>query len=604
MSHRPVPLHRSLLVRLLTTSMLIAVCAIAATAWLTMQITKRAVTGEQSRTLSADTDVYDTMIAYAATHHSWDDVSVTVRRLAELTGRRIVLTTMDRKPIAGSTADAAIVSAVPTATVDPLYLDAGLARDSRGRIDPRAVGPYRLTEAERQSLRRIAGDQVDCLRTKTIHAEVVETPSGRPTVRVVSGDIYGTPLSSCSPGDLLAPVHSEEQPLLELTNLVNQCSGLDVGAGGDEGAAPRGRPASGISLTPMFTLQYGGTPLDPEREAMARRCVEDSRRKQLQPFVAPPALLFVTGPAAAPAPAVNLSPANTLRIVGTTAVVLMLAFVVTVLVGVRLVRPLRLLTDAARQPADGQERVSVTTRDEIGYLATAFNDLSERRRALEQQRKAMVNDIAHELRTPLTNIRTWLEAARDGVTDVDSEALDLLVEESILLHHVVDDLRDIAAADAGNLRIHPEPTFVKDVLGQVLDAHRGAAEAAGVRLDLVGDADPEVIVDPVRLRQIVGNLVSNAIRYTPTGGSVTVRIELRGQRLAIEVTDTGTGISAADLPKVFDRFWRTDRSRSRATGGSGLGLPIARQLARAHGGDITAASRPDDGSTFTVDLPT
>ncbi len=602
---RSVPLHRSLLVRLLATSMLIALGAIVATAWLTVQITKRAVTGEQSRTLSADTDVYDDMIAYAATHPTWDDVNVTVRRLAQLTGRRIVLTTVERQPIAAAAADAAdtaLVSAVPTATVNPLYLDAALARDSGGRIDPRAVGPYRLTEAERRSLRRIAGDQVDCLGRNQIHAEIVETPSGRPTVRPVSGDIYGTSSASCSPGDLLAPVNSEKQPLLGLANLVSQCIGQDIDI--PMAAKPDAHPASGLYLTPMFTLQYQRAPLDPEQETMARRCIEDSRRKQLQPFVAPPALLFVTGPAPAPAPAVNLSPANTLRIVGTTTVVLVLAFVATIVVGVRLVRPLRRLTEAARQPADRQQRVPVTTRDEIGYLATAFNDLAERRRALEQQRNAMVSDIAHELRTPLTNIRFWLEAARDGVTDVDPEVLDLLVEESILLHHVIDDLRDIAAADAGNLRIHPEPTFVRDVLGQVLDAHRGAAEAAGVRLDLAGDADPEANVDQVRLRQIVGNLVSNAIRYTPAGGSVTVRVELRGQRLAIEVTDTGSGIAAADLPKVFDRFWRADRSRSRATGGSGLGLPIARQFARAHDGDITVASRAGHGSTFTVDLPT
>ena len=139
-------------------------------------------------------------------------------------------------------------------------------------------------------------------------------------------------------------------------------------------------------------------------------CVADSRRAQLRPYVAPPALLFVTGRAVA-APAVDLSPANRLRIAGTTAIILVLAIIATVVVGLRLVRPLRLLTVAARQPVDRQGPVPVTTRDEIGYLATALNDLAARREALEQQRKAMVGDIAHELRTPLTNIRTWLETA-------------------------------------------------------------------------------------------------------------------------------------------------------------------------------------------------
>jgi two-component system, OmpR family, sensor histidine kinase BaeS len=529
-------------------------------------------------------------------------VNITVRRLAELTGRRIVLTTIDRQPIATSAADAAEVanvSAVPTATVNPLYLDAALARTSAGRIDPRAVGPYRLTEAERQSLRQIADDQIACLSALRITAEIVETPSGRPTVRPVSGDIYGTAFVKCDPDALLAPVNTEKQPLLELTNLVRKC----LGDKGLPSPVRAGAPAAGISLTPTFTVLYSPATLNQKREAMTE-CLEDSRRTQLQPFVAPPALLFVAGPAPAAAPTVNLSSANTLRILATTSVILVLAFAATTVVGLRLVRPLRRLTDAARQPADRQQRVPVVAGDEIGYLAAAFNDLSDRRRALEQQRNAMVSDIGHELRTPLTNIRFWLEAARDGITEVDSDVLDRLVEESILLQHVVDDLRDIAAAEAGTLRVHPEATFVRDVLGQVLEAHGKAAEAAGVRLDLAGDADPEAVVDPVRLRQIVGNLVSNAIRHTPAGGSVTVRFDVRPQYLAIEVTDTGTGIAEDDLPKVFDRFWRADRSRSRATGGSGLGLPIARQLARAHGGDITVASGPGEGSTFTVHLPT
>jgi two-component system sensor histidine kinase BaeS len=334
-----------------------------------------------------------------------------------------------------------------------------------------------------------------------------------------------------------------------------------------------------------------------------RSCIEESRREQLRPFVAAPALLFVTGPPTVTTSTVNLSPANALRIVGTTAIVLLLAFAATVLVGVRLVRPLRALTDAAHLPVDRQRPVPVTTRDEIGHLATAFNDLSARRQDLERQRKAMVGDIAHELRTPLTNIRTWLEAARDGVTPVDAPFLDLLVEESVLLHHVIDDLRDLAAADAGQLPVHPEPTFVADTLAQVLDAHRGAAEARGVRLAAVDDADPEVFVDAVRLRQLVGNLVSNAIRHTPPGGAVTVTTHLRDGRLVIDVSDTGTGIAAADLPKVFDRFWRADASRSRESGGSGLGLAIARQIARAHGGEVRVASEVGHGSTFTVDLP-
>jgi two-component system sensor histidine kinase BaeS len=215
----------------------------------------------------------------------------------------------------------------------------------------------------------------------------------------------------------------------------------------------------------------------------------------------------------------------------------------------------------------------------------------------------MVSDVAHELRTPLTNIRSWLEAAQDGLAPADPQLLTLLLEEAVLLQHIIDDLRDLAAADAGNLRVHPEPAQLADLLAQVADAHRSAAETAGVRLRTEVHGDPEAVVDPVRLRQMVGNLVANAVRHTPAGGAVTVSAGYDHNGLVIAVRDTGVGIAEADLPRIFDRFWRADTSRTRATGGSGLGLSIARKLAEAHGGDITVASRPGAGTVFTVRLP-
>jgi two-component system, OmpR family, sensor histidine kinase BaeS len=585
---RAVPLHRSLLVRLLATSMLIAVCAVAATAWLTVQLTKRAVTQEQSRTLASDTDVYNAIIGYAAGHDDWAGAEELVRRQADLTGTRIALTTPDRELIAASSpdaADAVAASDVPTATVDPLALDRGIVRDTGGRIHPDVVGPYRLTDAERQKLHRLADLEVDCLREQNLAAEVVELPSGRPTVRAAGGD--SSPITPCALNGRLDPVGTERAPLAELVVLTSGCiSGTAADAG--------------YTITPEFAPRYDGDPPMSELDGQVRNCIEEARRAQLRPYVAPRALLFVTG-LAAPVPTVTLSTANTLRIVGTALVILLLTLATTIVVGRRLVRPLRTLTEAARAPADRQTPVPVTTSDEIGYLAAAFNDLSARRQALEQQRTAMVNDIAHELRTPLTNIRSWLETARDGAVEVDQEVLDLLVEESVLLHHVVDDLRDIAALEAGSLRVHPEPTYVRDLLEQLLDAHRGTG-AVPLLLDTTDD--PEVVVDPVRLRQIVGNLVANAIRHSPPGGAVTVRLSMRPGRMVITVSDTGPGIAPADLPKVFDRFWRADSSRSRTTGGSGLGLPIARQLARAHGGDVTATSEVGHGATFTVILPT
>jgi two-component system sensor histidine kinase BaeS len=284
-----------------------------------------------------------------------------------------------------------------------------------------------------------------------------------------------------------------------------------------------------------------------------------------------------------------------IRIVAVTGAILLVTVIATVIAGRRLVRPLRALTSAA----DGNVPAAVSTRDEIGRLARALNDSAERRDRAESHHRALVSDVAHELRTPLTNIRSWLEAAQDDLAPTDAQLLELLHEEAVLLQHIIDDLGDLAAADAGTLRINPEPTYLRDVLTHLVDSHRGSALAAGVRLELEIMGDPVAPADQVRLRQMVGNLISNAIRYTAPGGSVTVG----ANGTTITVRDTGIGIAPADLPKIFDRFWRADESRSRASGGSGLGLAIARQLTEAHGGTIEVESKPARGTLFTIRLP-
>jgi two-component system sensor histidine kinase BaeS len=261
-------------------------------------------------------------------------------------------------------------------------------------------------------------------------------------------------------------------------------------------------------------------------------------------------------------------------------------------------RPLRALTRAAEQ---GVARLPIRGRDEIGRLTAAFNELSQRREAVERQRQAMVSDIAHELGTPLTTIRAWVQAARDGVTAAGPQLLDLLADEAELLQHLIDDLRDLAAADAGRLRLHPEPVFLNELLDQAVAAHQSDAEGVTIITDLSGD--PEVILDPLRVRQAVGNLLSNAVRHSPAGATVTVRSHADGDDVVIEVADAGSGIEEADLPHVFERLRRADRSRRRHTRGSGLGLAIVRNLVEAHGGTVSATSRPGHGSTFTIRLP-
>jgi two-component system sensor histidine kinase BaeS len=331
-------------------------------------------------------------------------------------------------------------------------------------------------------------------------------------------------------------------------------------------------------------------------------CADTALRAQLDPYVAPVADLYLGGDDTTP-PRFDMSPANKAKIIGVGGLVLAVTVAVTAVVATRLVRPLRALTEAAQQPPDLHVRVPVTTRDETGILAEAFNELTERRERIEAQRKAMVSDIAHELRSPLTNIRGWLEVTRDGVVDPDPALLGSLHEEAMVLQRVIDDLQDLAAADAGTLRLHPEPVRADDLLDQVAAAHRVAAAAAGVTLRTDTHGSPWLDADPVRMRQALGNLVSNALRHTPADGTVTLAARRDGDDVVLTVTDTGTGIAPQDLPHVFERFWRAEKSRSRRTGGSGLGLPIVRHLVTAHGGTITAAGEPGTGAAFTIRLP-
>ncbi|MEU8419584.1 HAMP domain-containing sensor histidine kinase [Micromonospora sp. NPDC048835] len=587
-----VPLRRSLIVRLLATSILVAVSATVTTAWLVVQSTTRAVRQEQGRSLSDDTSVYDLLLGYAATHTDWSDVGPVVDERARRLGRRITLTTEDRQVLADSADGPSLGSARPSATVDPLRLDLKLAGGTQ-HIDPRVVGPYLLTDAERQELRAAADQQVSCLKREGMAAEVVETATGRPMVRWPDGDPRRTPLSCDAGGKLDERTVTESAAFSKLEEMTLACLGADA-------------LQAKLAIWPDFTTSFGedGKPGNVTRARQVNACVLKSRQTQLQPYVAPPALLFVTDPGdGTTEPTFNLSRPNIIRIATVTGAVLLLAILVTILVGARLVRPLRTLTEAARRPVQDQARVPVATNDEIGYLAAALNDLAQRRERTEQQRRAMVSDVAHELRTPLTNLRSWLEAAQDGLAPADPHLLALLLDETAQLQHIIDDLRDLASADADTLRMHLEPVYLNDALAQVADAHRGSAEAAGVRLVVETRGDPEVVADPVRLRQLVGNLVSNAVRHTPVGGTVTIASQVVRGQLTVEVADTGVGIAPDDLPRIFDRFWRADSSRTRSTGGSGLGLAIARKLTEAHAGTISVESTLGIGSTFTVRIP-
>jgi signal transduction histidine kinase len=219
-------------------------------------------------------------------------------------------------------------------------------------------------------------------------------------------------------------------------------------------------------------------------------------------------------------------------------------------------------------------------------------------------RKNLVADVSHELRTPLAVVQGNLQAILEGVYPLEMEQIASLFDETRLLTRLVDDLHDLALADAGQLRLHFAPVILTDLARTAVDQFCPVAEAAGVKLEFAtGDNVPVVAGDADRLAQVLRNLLSNALRHTPGGGRVAVSLSGDGTQVHLEVADTGSGISPEDLPHVFDRFYRGDTSRGRPGGGAGLGLAIVRQLVAAHGGQIAVSSLPGEGTTFTVTLP-
>ncbi|NEA56439.1 HAMP domain-containing histidine kinase [Streptomyces sp. SID13666] len=585
-----VPLHTSLFARLLFASLLVAICSVAATTWLAVTTTTRAINTEQGRSSKADARIYDALIGYSATHTDWGGVQGLVRELAAGTGRAITLTTSARTRIASSESTVRLPDK-PSASIDPLRLDPVLSQESDGPIDPRAVGPFLLEQKEQDQERLRVRKITDCLTSRQIAAKAVLLPSRRFTIQLTGpeADSRAKLAKDCGIDLLKLPFGSEELPLTQVGELASEC------------LRQQARPP--VEVFPDFSWRFRGNSDKENSDRAAQECVNDGRRQQLRPYVSPPVLLFVSDRGNPGGTSIELSAANTLRISGAAGIVLTVACAVTVLLGLRLVRPLRALIAAAQRPADEAVRVPVLTQDEIGRVAVAFNDLADRRETLERQRRAMVSDVAHELRTPLTNIRSWLEAAQDGLTPADHHLLALLLDEAMLLHHIIDDLRDLAAAEAGSLVLHREGLQVRQVLEQVAAAHHGAAGPAGVALFIDAAEQLEVYADPVRLRQVISNLVSNAIRHTPKGGRVVLRSRVEGDELLMEIADSGSGIDPADLPHVFDRFWRADKSRTRQTGGSGLGLAITRKLTEAHDGTVSVTSAPGLGSVFTVRVP-
>ena len=272
----------------------------------------------------------------------------------------------------------------------------------------------------------------------------------------------------------------------------------------------------------------------------------------------------------------------------------------------RIVRPLRQMMDASGRIAAGQyhERVAVDDDFEITMLAESFNQMAVALEHTEELRRMLIADVTHELRTPLTSIKGYMEALLDGVIPPGNETFALVYAEADRLYHLVEDLQELSRIEAGAVPIDPRPVDLVPLLQGIAGRVRPQFEAKGVRLAVSSVRDVlNVLGDEDRLCQVFLNLLSNALRYTPPGGSVEVQGQPACDRVHVLVKDTGVGIAPEHLDHIFDRFYRVDKSRSRSQGGTGIGLTIAKHLAELHGGDITVSSEVGSGSTFTVSLP-
>ncbi|MDR7542983.1 MAG: ATP-binding protein [Armatimonadota bacterium] len=286
---------------------------------------------------------------------------------------------------------------------------------------------------------------------------------------------------------------------------------------------------------------------------------------------------------------------------------LLAAGVLSLYVSRRIVRPVQALAAATRRIAEGHygERVPSHGRDEIGALADSFNAMAEALEQTETRRRALVADVAHELRTPLSGIKGYMEALTDGVLPADPEVFNRIATDVDRLQRLTADLEELSRLDAGIVVLTRRRMAPAALIRTVIERLQPQAEGKGLTIDVdVAASLPDVEVDADRIQQVLINVIGNAIQYTPAPGHIAVSARATGNVVQVDVTDTGIGIAPEHLPHVFERFFRVERSRTRAGGGSGLGLTIARYLVEAHGGRIWASSPgPGRGSTFSFTLP-
>lgn len=585
---------RSLRTRLVVVAVLVAALAVAATAWAVNRTTSSQVRRAVEEDVEAEEAIYEELGFHVFSTGSWSGVEEVVTELAQRHEERVALTTVEGDVIADS-AELLDREELPLPRSPARFIDPG---SPVIRFDEPAG-------ALRERLARFAGlgpDLAEALEEAGVSFSLREDfglsypvwDPGDPAAGPVIGRFLfeefiggGMPL----PDEGVDVLNAEAEALADFLAELGIDFEVVGGARGPRYVAwDVGDELAGTAVEEFFSQRGPEEILD---------LVDVPILGAVEP--AEPALLFLgvgEEEGALPDPIGW----RLLLIVGGLVV---LAVVAMSVASRQVLGPVAQVTRAARRMEAGDlgERVPVGGTEEVATLAGAFNAMADSLEAQDRLRKSMTGDIAHELRTPLSNIRGYLEAIQEGVVEPSREMIDSIHEEAVQLQRLVDELAVLASAEAGDLPIDPAPTELGELLERVVLAHRARADTAGIVLEL--DADPAVTawVDGGRLRQVVGNLLDNALRHTRRGDRIEVRLEGGDDRATITVGDTGPGIGAEHLPHLFDRLYRVDPSRSRETGGSGLGLAIARELVRLHGGDITVASEPGRGTSFTLWVP-
>ena len=564
--------------------MVVAVTAIGATAWLTLSLTSREFTESQAAADRHRYEIADEIARFGRLNGRWPGVSALVGDLSKRTGLHIRLATLDQTVLVDS--DSLAERPVGQVRPGPMLIDprpvmgdwAGRSADATPRVMaakgiPAAVLlPPDLFEPAPQR-------PVQNTRTAQMLLQLAQYRAALITVRCIADEVPGA-----------APaLQTDEEPYLTVTQrrehpgCVRRATALVL----------KNTKRMEIDL---LTYRQCSAPELPDED---RACTETAFNDRAGADAAVPLQLYL-----------GVTAETDVAQLRRPALVGVAGLIVVALIGMawiaRMVsNPVRRLTEASHQLAAGRldVRVPAAGRGELARLSESFNSMAEAVQRSEERQRRLVADVAHEMRTPLSNLRGYLEGLSDGVIEPSRELFASLHEETMLQRRILDDLQVLALAEVGDLRYTKAPIDLADLVGVGANVHRAVAAEAGIVLTVDTPAAVWVEADPDRLRQVLGNLLTNAIRYTDTGGHVLVRVREQDAEAVLTVQDTGVGMTPADLIRVFDRFWRADPARQRATGGTGLGLTIAQRIVRDHDGRIDVTSEPGAGTTFTVRLP-